>query len=363
MTRHLAISLNQAGPSSLDKGKARELVQSTRPPAWYPASGTTEDDEWKLEGGWWGVMSKDESYTESLPSVPRMASPITPRRVKIKRQREVTPPQNGSAEPGTPPLDPSKSVNLESVIHRNVNKLNEARKVMGMIHDWQRIETEGGVLPNMQAQEAEERSREKEEAEQRKAARRAEADEARKRRKSGGDVGEREAALAMKKSSAALLAHSGFEGANEVALDMFTKVATDHLFNLGRTFRLLLDGFSHKMTPEVSVEIHVHVSLDADIQEIVLHGLYENGQIRIQDLEAHIKDDLEREGGKISEMARKVRQAFKEVVSGAVSSVLSASTNFRQTRPSSRMTCCSTRTARCSQSGWFGPRCTGVTAY
>ncbi len=50
-------------------------------------------------------------------------------------------------------------------------------------------------------------------------------------------------------------------------------------------------------------------------QEIVLHALHENGQIQPSDLEAHIKDDIEREGGKISEMTRKIRQAYKEVVS------------------------------------------------
>lgn len=40
-------------------------------------------------------------------------------------------------------------------------------------------------------------------------------------------------------------------GANEIALDMCSRVVVDHLHNLGRTFRLFLDGFSHKMTNEV----------------------------------------------------------------------------------------------------------------
>ena len=43
--------------------------------------------------------------------------------------------------------------------------------------------------------------------------------------------------------------------------------------------------------------------------------MHESGQIQLQDLEAHIKDDVEREGGKITEMTRKVKQAYKEVVS------------------------------------------------
>lgn len=48
---------------------------------------------------------------------------------------------------------------------------------------------------------------------------------------------------------------------------------------------------------------------------MVLHALHENGQVETSDLEAHIKDDIEREGVKIAEMTRKVRQAYKEVVS------------------------------------------------
>lgn len=72
--------------------------------------------------------------------------------------------------------------------------------------------------------------------------------------------------------------------------------------NMGRTFRLLVDGFGHQLPPE----------------EIVLHALHENGQIELQDLEAHIKDDIERDSAKVSEMARKVRQSYKELTTGPV---------------------------------------------
>lgn len=40
-------------------------------------------------------------------------------------------------------------------------------------------------------------------------------------------------------------------GANEIALDMFTRVGADFFRNIGRTLRLLSDGFSHKMSSEV----------------------------------------------------------------------------------------------------------------
>lgn len=50
----------------------------------------------------------------------------------------------------------------------------------------------------------------------------------------------------------------------------------------------------------------------------MLHALHENGQVELQDLETHIKDDIERDSAKVSEMARKVRQAYKELTTGPV---------------------------------------------
>lgn len=48
-----------------------------------------------------------------------------------------------------------------------------------------------------------------------------------------------------------------------------------------------------------------------------MHALFENGQLGPADLETHIKDEVEREETKISEMSRRTRQAYKEVVSVA----------------------------------------------
>jgi hypothetical protein len=48
---------------------------------------------------------------------------------------------------------------------------------------------------------------------------------------------------------------------------------------------------------------------------MVLHALYENGQLGPADIESHIKDDIEKEELRVAEMARKMRQAYKEVVS------------------------------------------------
>ena len=106
-------------------------------------------------------------------------------------------------------------------------------------------------------------------------------------------------------------------GANEASLDLMTRIASEHLRNVGRTFRLLLDGFSRKMSSEVG-SLLTEQGRSLIRQEIILHAVFENGLIRPHDLESHIKDEIEREGAKVTEMARKVKQAYVEVVSDLI---------------------------------------------
>lgn len=93
-------------------------------------------------------------------------------------------------------------------------------------------------------------------------------------------------------------------------------MATEHMRNMGRTFRLLLDGFSGQMSPEASCLLGPKARERPKLmkQEIMLHALFENGLVRPHDLESHIKDEIEREGAKVAEMTRKVKQAYNEVV-------------------------------------------------
>jgi len=188
---------------------------------WYPGSVTSEDEELHLEGSWWGVISKDESYTAGLPTVPTMLEPHKshpPRIPQLRRRISVSHDQLNGHEARTPPLDPPKPVKLEKVILQSVNKLNEARKVMGLIHDWQRLEMEGGLLPNIKMIEAADKAQMNELRRERKRVRKEEAEEANKRRKMGGRIGEKEAAHSMRKAAAGLLAHAGFEGECSVLL-------------------------------------------------------------------------------------------------------------------------------------------------
>lgn len=222
----------------------------------------------------------DETLIAGMPAIPKMVPPEPVRRYRPKPPPPVIPPlPNGIASrppppspspspspsttakphlhpkdgPPDKPLSTSVCVSVKAVVRRTINNLNAARQAMHRITEFQRIEAEGGILPprGLSPTPAEKEKQQEERCE-REEFRRIENKAARERRNAGGEVGQEEAVKVMKKCSAGMLAHAGFEGANETALDLFTRVAVDHLDGLGKTFRLLLDGFSHKMTPEVS---------------------------------------------------------------------------------------------------------------
>ncbi|EIW69413.1 hypothetical protein TREMEDRAFT_62279 [Tremella mesenterica DSM 1558] len=300
---HSLVQQPAAGPSSyLEKGKMRELLNTTPAPSWYPP---VEGDDLKLQGSWWGLAGRDECYVSTLPAVPFMAPSQAPptRCIPSRSKRKRNTPMGMDTSPDRPPsLVPSKSVKLENLIQQRVDKLFESRKIVNAVSEFQRMELEGVIPPRLRFDDGIERNQRRRDRLERKQKMHEERIEAKKRRRLGGEVGEKEAVLGMRSVSARMLAHAGFEGANEGALDLFTRVAINHLSNVGRTFRLLIDGFSQKMSSE----------------EIILHALHENGQIETSDLEAHIKDDIERDRVKVIEMARKLRQAYKEVTTAPV---------------------------------------------
>lgn len=128
---------------------------------------------------------------------------------------------NGHAEPipngnGTAPTPKrsssrTKKADLGRMVEHSVDELFDARKFVNQIHDFQKAEVDGGILPAFDDGEGEKLER-KELGRERKRKKVAEREQAIKRRKIGGEVGEKEAILSMKRSSASLLAHVGFEG-------------------------------------------------------------------------------------------------------------------------------------------------------
>jgi transcriptional activator SPT7 len=66
---------------------------------------------------------------------------------------------------------------------------------------------------------------------------------------------------------------------------------------------------------------------------MILHALYENGNLAPGDIEAHIKDDIENQGVKLADAARKMKQAYKDIVSGTSLRKKDDSTDEKATAP------------------------------
>lgn len=52
-----------------------------------------------------------------------------------------------------------------------------------------------------------------------------------------------------------------------------------------------------------------------NLQEIILHTLFESGITRVSELERYVRDDVVRYGGRLSELEKKLGNAYREAVS------------------------------------------------
>ena len=132
---------------------------------------------------------------------------------------------------------------------------------------------------------------------------------------SGLDIGEQNADDCMHWMGSKVLEHAGFQGSSKVALDVLAGVTSDYLLNVGRTLRFLCDKYAHKMTSEVSTTYSLlSVTSDTVLQEIILHTLFESGVTRIHDLERYVQEDIVRYGVRMTDLEKKLRNAYTEAV-------------------------------------------------
>ena len=106
-------------------------------------------------------------------------------------------------------------------------------------------------------------------------------------------------------------------GTSRAALDVLTGVAAEYLSNVGRTIRFLCDKYSTTMTPEVKCSFSSPVLLvlmQAYMQEIILHTLFECGTSKVQDLERYVSDDVQRHGSRLAELEKKLVSAYRDAV-------------------------------------------------
>ena len=150
----------------------------------------------------------------------------------------------------------------------------------------------------------------------------------------GADIGPREAENCLHWVGEKLLEHAGFQGRSfihPISLladayapsrdieDSFRRVYR-------RCFRIFIECGADNTIPVGKVRkenvlrggsgIHdiLHVTYSVD-QEIILHTLFESGTTRVGDLERYVQDDIVRYGGRLSELGKKLDNAYQEIVS------------------------------------------------
>ncbi|KAJ1976803.1 Transcriptional activator spt7 [Dimargaris cristalligena] len=95
-----------------------------------------------------------------------------------------------------------------------------------------------------------------------------------------------------------LSSHIGYEDLQEQAVSVITDLAVNCLLNIGRTMRLYCDKYGRRMSG----------------LEILQHTLFENGLESVTELDAYIRDEFEKFGPKLTDLKRKLENAYIRVV-------------------------------------------------
>ncbi|GAA5890246.1 hypothetical protein JCM8208_002750 [Rhodotorula glutinis] len=101
---------------------------------------------------------------------------------------------------------------------------------------------------------------------------------------------------AMRGVGAGLLEHAGFEGTSGGALDVLGHLAGEYLSNLGRTLRFYADRYS----------------TDLSEKDILTRTLSENGVPSPSHLSAHVTEDVDRYGQRLSDLLAKLERTRQD---------------------------------------------------
>ncbi|KAF3942141.1 hypothetical protein ABW19_dt0206708 [Dactylella cylindrospora] len=111
---------------------------------------------------------------------------------------------------------------------------------------------------------------------------------------------------AFQRSIAKIFYHTGFEDYQPTAFDLVTDIATSFFKKIGTTMML------YKETPLTAGRFAP--------DEIILHTLQENG-LEIESLEAYIRDDVERLGGKLTQLNDRMRSHLADLLRPALQDI------------------------------------------
>ncbi len=285
----------------------------------YPTPLLEEKDD--LSQLWWGAVQSDELLANGLPGIPFGPSSSISHRKKLKRKRPKRP---------RPPLQPQNPKSLLTMMNNNIKTVRRLRhthaKFVALNVSAAAPEDEDGVdgvlygglasaipgnrvpvlatLPGVGEDDMVDDK----------------IDErpwmvAGGTSKGGIEIGEENAANCLHWTTDKILEHTGFQGTSMAARDVLADILAEYLSNVGRTIRFLIDKFGKSMTAEVcDKNMSTFWCHDVPFQEIILHTLFESGASKVQELERHISDDIERYGGRLSDLEKKLVSAYRETV-------------------------------------------------
>ncbi|KAJ1918172.1 Transcriptional activator spt7 [Tieghemiomyces parasiticus] len=102
----------------------------------------------------------------------------------------------------------------------------------------------------------------------------------------------------MTRVTTVLATHTGYEDLHVTAVSVLTDLAIESLMNMGRTLRLYCDRFARRM----------------DAHEMLRHTLQENGLDSMRELETYLRDDFDRFRPKLTDLKRKLENAYLRVL-------------------------------------------------
>ncbi|KAJ2809193.1 Transcriptional activator spt7 [Coemansia guatemalensis] len=103
----------------------------------------------------------------------------------------------------------------------------------------------------------------------------------------------------LQRTSAFMLAHTGFDAISNTALACLSDFLIDYMTNLGRTLRTYCDKHGHSMSAEA----------------IVAHSLYANGTEDLAELEYYIRGEVGRYSGKLGDLHKKLTRSYQDIMS------------------------------------------------
>ncbi|KAL4079299.1 hypothetical protein J3A83DRAFT_4208682 [Scleroderma citrinum] len=302
------------------KPNASYSRQSKRPRLTPPDSGDEMDLRQPLPNSegltelWWDAVQSDALFANGLPCLPSIASfppPPSPRPTRKMIPTTSSQPPSTSFRKrlrARPSSEQEQPRTLLALMNSNIKTLKRVRRThtkfvalgFGGGDDGVGTGAAAGAGPAEREDVPEPESELPEEAtDERPWLARLRGVGGKGKVRGGIEIGERAAGSCLGWMNRKVLDHAGFQGASGAALDVLTGVTSEFLFNVGRTLRFLCDKYAQTMTSE----------------EIILHALFESGITRIQDLDRYITDDVLRQGIRLTELEKKLENAYREATS------------------------------------------------